>query len=593
MRLPNVSIDPKNWSLGSTKQAALKLVYALARSSLPEILFISTYIISHYLPNADFSYPYELLMPIILMGVLISIFYYSFKFIFKRALTAHVAALPLAYGLYHYGDFSRQTGSIINPILPNSLETPFVLAILSLLGAAVLYGIAAYYAVRLLNRWQQIQLGPQLLKIALFIITFNFSVQAVVLANFFFHTHDQLKYTRPYTAPQRSSSSTADIRKPDIYYLVFDRYANAETLKKTYNYDNSAFLQFLNDEGFVTRENAYANYPYTMSSVGSTLAMDYLPDISKFAGDAKQSGFPYRSILNDPPAIHTLQENGYKYNLINSWWDFLRIGPTADSTPTQSFRLRLAGYNFNQSDFSRDIINRTALSPLLKKGIRLGDTTILRYELDRDPRENFESQMTALKTLAKSQHKQPQFTFGHILLPHDPYIFGPDGSPTTYSRDRNDRGADEYVKYTNQVTYVNGRIKELIKTIKSASPDAIIIMQSDEGPYPKEFRGSLTKDHYFDPKNLKTESMQQKMGIQASYYFPNDDPAKVAANMTSNVNTFRFVLSNYLGYNLPLLPNCHFSMGNKFDLFTFELLNKQLTGEDASRECSRYLKAPN
>lgn len=578
------------WNVAAFKRRGFKLVSTLARTSLPEIAFVTTYIISHYLPNADFSYPYELLMPVALFAVLISLFYYTYRFIFKRALTAHVASLPLVYHLYHYGDFMRQASSILRPVLPDRFETPFTLAVLAVLGTAVLYGAAAYLLVKLLGRWPKLMLGPQLFKIALFIITFNFAVQAVVLGNFLFHTRDQLYYSRQDAAPVRTSKD--DIKKPDIYYLVFDRYASATTLKNTYNYDNSEFLQYLDSEGFVTRDNAFSNYPYTMSSIGSTLAMDYEEDIAQFAADKKHSGFPYRSVLNDPPVVETLKQNGYTYNLVSSWWDFLRIGPQPDNEPTKSFRLRIAGHNFYQSDFSRDIINRTVFAPLLKKGVSAGGTTFIRYELDRDPRENFESQMTALKSLAAKDAKQPQFTFAHILLPHDPYIFDAEGNETTYSHDRNDDGADEYVKYTNQVIYANKRIKELLTHIKTTSPDAVIIFQSDEGPYPKQFRGALTKDYYYDPKNLPQKEMQQKMSVQASYYFPGVDTAVVAANMTSSVNTFRFVLSHYMGYDLPLLPDCHISMGNKFNLFSYTLLNKQLIGEDATKECNKYLGKP-
>lgn len=585
MRIPAISLKSPDYD--KLKRQAVLLFYALSRSSLPEILFVSTFVISHYLPNADFSYPYELIMPVALLAVLISAVYYLYRFIFKRVLTAHIAGLPFAYSVYHYEDLSRWAGKILHPLLPDRFETAFTMGILTVLGAALTYGLAAYVIVRLAALRPKLAIDLQLTKIALFIITFNFLVQAVVLGNFLFQTRRQLAYEYKSTVPVRKEGVT--VSKPDIYYLLFDRYASAETLKNVYGYDNSEFMNFLQDEQFVTRDNAFSNYPYTMSSVSSTLAMAYEPELAQFASDSKHTGFPYRNILNNPPVVDTLKQNGYDYNLLSSWWDFARIGVKADYEPTKSFRLHILGHDFYQSDFSRDIINRTALSPLLKKGIAVGSARIIKYELDNNPAENFEAQVAALKTIAAGKSDRPQFTFAHVLMPHDPYIFNADGTQATYSHDRNDKGADEYVKYTNQVTYTNRRIKEMIAAIKKSDPDAVIVLQADEGPYPKEFRGVLTKDHYYDPKNLPVEHMRQKMSILASYYFPGVDESVVAANMTSNVNTFRFILSHYMGYDLPLLPDCHISMGNKFNLFSYTLLNKQLTGEDASKECAPYL----
>lgn len=577
----------KKWDARKLKSAGVVFVTGVSRTSLPEILFVSTFIISHYLPNADFSYPYELVLPIALFAVLISIFFYTYRYIFGRVLTAHIASLPLAYYLYHYADLSRYAGNVFGPLLPDRLETAFTMSLLALFGAAIVFGTLAFVITKLARYKPELALDLQITKIALFIVAFNFAFQAVVLGNFLFQARHQLAYD--YKSAPVTRDSNAAVQKPDIYYLVFDRYTGAETLKDVYDYDNSDFLNFLKEQQFVTRDNAYANYPYTMASISSTLAMNYEPELGRFAGDSKQTGFPYRSILNNPPVVDTLKQNGYQYNLLSSWWDFARIGVKADREPTKSFSLHLFGHDFFQSDFSRDTINRSVLSPLLKKGIHVGNVDIVKYNRDNNPKENFESQMAALKDIYTATYEAPQFTFAHVLLPHDPYIFSANGSPSPYNNDRNDEGADEYVKYRNQVIYANTRIKELVSSIKSSDPNAVIILQSDEGPYPKEFRGALTKDHYYDPKNLPVDHMKQKMSILASYYLPGADQAEVASNMTSNVNAFRFVLSHYMGYDLPPLPDCHLSMGNKFSLFSYTLLNKQLTGKDASKECAPYL----
>jgi hypothetical protein len=588
VKTPKFAFKKPNFDLEKLKRTSLKVVTVLARTSLPEILFIATFVINHFLTNDDFSYPHELVVPILLLGILASIFFYLYRLVFRRVLTAHIAAIPLTYYLYHYGSLSRYGHNIFGHIFPGSTQTGFTMALAYMLGGAIFFGLLAYGIVRLLRLIPDLALEQQLTKLVLFIIVFNFVIQAGVVGDYWWNARHQLSYTYSAKAPTRKPG--AAVTKPNIYYFVFDRYASDNTLKNVYHYDNSNFLNFLSSQQFVTRDNAYSNYPFTMSSISSTMAMDYLPELAQFDHGTKQTGFPYRAILNDPPVAEVLKQNGYQYNLLASWWDFDRIDVKApDTEPTKAFNLRLAGHNFYLSDFSRDVINSSILSPILLKGVGVGNSRLIQYTLDMNPAGNFDWQLSTVEKMAGEKHSQPQFTYTHFLSPHDPYVFNADGTPTTYSQDRNDDGVDENVKYTNQLTYVNTQYEKMLTKIRTSDPNAVIIIQADEGPYPKEFRGNLTKKNYFDPINLPTAHMQQKFGVMASYYLPGVDPATVSENMNSNVNSFRFVLSHYLGYDLPNLPDCHISMGDKFQVFNYALVNQQLTGQPAPAACEKYL----
>ena len=48
--------------------------------------------------------------------------------------------------------------------------------------------------------------------------------------------------------------------KPDIYYIILDRYANADTLSEIYDFDNEPFLHELEARGFSIAHHAWANY---------------------------------------------------------------------------------------------------------------------------------------------------------------------------------------------------------------------------------------------------------------------------------------------------------------------------------------------
>jgi len=560
------------------------------RSSAPEILLLASLVIARYLPNSDFSYPNEIIVPTLLLGALASIFYYLFKLILKRPLAAHAAALPLAYGFYAYSYAFAGLRHVADTLTPDSLATPFMSAAVTLLVWAVVFGLIGFILDLIIRRFKQLRELP-LLKIAVFAICVIFVMQLGKLGQRLWVIRDQLGYS--HGAQQLPQDKAAIKSKPNVYYLVFDRYASNETLKNIYNYDNSAMTNFLAGQGFVTRPNAYSNYPFTPQSVSSTLSMQYHAQLGKqFKQDAAgfQTAFPYRDILDKSPVSEIFKQNGYAYIQVSSWWDFTRNNPTANSEPSRSFRLRVFGMTFWMRDLQRDIINKSILSPLLLKGATVGKTAIIKYDRDYNPRENFESQMTALTAIAENSKTQtkPQFTFGHILSPHDPYVFTETGESPTYSVDRNDDQMDETQKYTNQLKYVNGRFQDLIRTIRTNDKNAVVIIQADEGPYPKQFRGTLTPTHYYDPVNLPLEQMRQKFGILASYYLPGVDKKTTQQQMTSSVNTFRFVLDQYLGYKLDPLPDCQFTAGNKYYMYTYRLVSGKLRGTPEPDVCRQY-----
>jgi hypothetical protein len=563
-----VAKKPAEKHRDALKHFGTKMAHIISRTSLPEIAFISSFIFGHYLLNADFQYPSEIIIPIIFFGVIATVIFYLMRLVVKSWLGARVASLALVYALYSYSylpGWLRSSGGVF---LPKHFETAFSNATLSVIILAVLCAGLGYGVVRLSRQFTVIK-NLQLHKIVLFAVLFIFAIQGLKVANKISTIHRQLAYQ--YPKPELKRAPGAAVTEPDIYYFVFDRYGNNETLKKVYDFDNNPLTDYLAGQGFVNRLDAKTNYPFTMESVSSTLAMDYHTNLMKLFGNAKyQTAFPYRSILSNPPIAQVLKENGYIYNQVSSWWDFTRVGIKADGNQTKSFRLRALGKNFYLSDLTRDIVNKSILSPWLKKGLTFGKTMVLKYDNDNNPRQNFYAQEAAVKAIASSPSSVPQFTFAHFLAPHDPYIFDADGSDPSYDGGRNDSGEDEYVKYRQEITYLNTQIKDMMSYIRLHSPNAAIVIQSDEGPYPKEFRFALTPDHYYNPSNLPLAQERQKYGILASYYMPGVDAATVQANITASVNPFRFILKQYLGYDIEMLPDCQFATGDKYVIYKYE-----------------------
>ncbi|MGH2395286.1 MAG: hypothetical protein ACRDGH_17645, partial [Candidatus Limnocylindria bacterium] len=120
-------------------------------------------------------------------------------------------------------------------------------------------------------------------------------------------------------ASQTIGQDPADVRlgeisrRPDVYYLVFDRYANEETLREHYDYDNSAFLAELEARGLTVARDSWANYGKTSLSLVSSLSLDYLDAAELSAANPSTFG-PIHAALRGHLAVPaTLKKAGYEY----------------------------------------------------------------------------------------------------------------------------------------------------------------------------------------------------------------------------------------------------------------------------------------
>ena len=104
------------------------------------------------------------------------------------------------------------------------------------------------------------------------------------------------------------------------------------------------------------------------------------------------------------------------------------------------------------------------------------------------------------------------------MIPHPPYTFASDGSFVT---DEQDVGRRQSVAYGEQLTYLQTRIESLVDELL-ARPEAerpIIILQADEGPYPREYARNTIG---YDWTTASTDELEIKFGIFNAMYLPGD-----------------------------------------------------------------------
>lgn len=148
-----------------------------------------------------------------------------------------------------------------------------------------------------------------------------------------------------------------------------------------------------------------------------------------------------------------------------------------------------------------------------------------------------------------------QFVYAHIVSPHPPFVFDEFGNyiennSAFFMRDGNDflGTKDEYrIEYTQQVTYLNGEVIELVDAILANSDTPpIILIQADHGS------GMLT-----DFNSIENTCLRERFSPFAAYYLPGVSDDKIPADITP-VNLFRIVFSEYFDAELPLLENRYF-----------------------------------
>jgi len=321
---------------------------------------------------------------------------------------------------------------------------------------------------------------------------------------------------------------------PDIYYIILDRYAGESTLELVYGYDNSEFIDYLNKRGFYVAQHSKSNYIKTAHSLASSLNMEYLNCLSDIVGKDSRDLLPLYGMLRDYSVWRFLKDRGYTFIHFGSFWEPTSKNINADENINLHYL----------SNFSMELWQTTVLYHI---GKHYGLYDVRKKQLNR-----------VLYKFAKlcqiPKMPEPTFTFVHMLLPHEPYIFNRDGSYLPDS-ELNKRTIKE--KYLDQLIYTNTLMMGLVDTlISSSGPGPIIVIQSDEGPFPRRYR--IEQDD-FKWEYASKEELEEKMNILNAYYLPDVGYDLLYPYITP-VNSFRLIFSLYFNIELELLPDEYFAI---------------------------------
>ena len=350
------------------------------------------------------------------------------------------------------------------------------------------------------------------------------SIVLLALALFESLRYDIGEYRATIAAAQKvapNTTSRVDGNLPDIYLIILDAHTRSDVLKSRYEYDNTVFVRELNEMGFYVASCSQSNYASTKLALFSSMYGDYIQNIvgeGEILPPLKSSAFN-----------QTLRALGYKTityeNRARGHFDLKEdIRLSRNQMAFGKFDLR-GGI----SEFEKMVIDTSFMRFLVDTELFPGfdDNTLLDWELW----EHYYQTQYILSDLGKvTEIPGPKFIFAHIMVPHSPFIFNPDGS---YQRRVNSNDG-----YRSNVQFIDNRLPATLQNIieKSETPPIIILM-GDHGPATR-----------------KTITKHMRMAILSAYLVNNTAKAQLYPSITP-INALRIILNTHYGGTYPLLED--------------------------------------
>jgi hypothetical protein len=318
---------------------------------------------------------------------------------------------------------------------------------------------------------------------------------------------------RPNDAPLR-----------DVYYIILDAYGRSDTLLNTFGYDNSAFLGKLEDMGFYVVECAQSNYSKTDLSLSSSLNMQYVTALDSNLTPENTDRVPLWNLLRENQVKKLFDELGYRTITFETGFHFTHLN-NVDVLYSPERK------GFNEFEI---LYVRTTLARLLDDA---GLLAHFQYTPEDRKRELILFDLEKLQEIPLLPG--PKFVFAHLVIPHQPFVFGPDGEPLVIP-ERLLKGRTYYTVrdyqtgYTNQVAFISDRIAQVLQSIlANSSVPPVIIIQGDHGP--------------------SHTDVTARMAILNAYYFPGKE-STLYPEITP-VNSFRLLSNNYFNTDFELLDD--------------------------------------
>lgn len=309
--------------------------------------------------------------------------------------------------------------------------------------------------------------------------------------------------------------------RPNVYFFLFDGYAGAENLQHYYDYDNSPFLNALEDRGFtVSTDSHNTESLLTVTLVPNLMNLNYVATDRMRASDKN-------AMLVMPNLFRTFADNGYQINLVNHLNYF---GPEGCNVLShKQSRRTISDYLLKNSLYAQSVTIKKWMNNLIQADYVATYTGPLFDAMDAG--------------LSSWEHTgpEPTFTMGYIQCPHAPTILDREGN-LVENYENVGWHWDRPELYLGQLEFVSNYIVKLVDTILSHDPNALILLQSDHG-----CRQAV---HFYNMKiwdtyDAASENLFMQNILNCVYY--RGETFDIAGK--SGINTIRTVMNQVFGTN--------------------------------------------
>jgi len=339
-----------------------------------------------------------------------------------------------------------------------------------------------------------------------FFIIISFFYQSGVIVNDIFEEQNSNVVVKK-RAINKANLDFKFVQKPNIYYILVDRYMRQDTLLELFKYDNSEFLKNLEELGFSVSRTAFSNYHFTLPSVAATMNMEYHKhdSVEKSALNSLNKG--------DNNVNKVLIKNGYKIIHMPSVWGDLACVDNADKCIYQCEKANVEIY--------RSFLD---ITPLKHFGF-----CYIEPKAILDTKSDFEG--------------KPKFVFLHLAQVHDFICNGP--------------VIDSFCGYISSVKMMNDKLKQTVTDLLKYDKNCIIVIQADHGvgnPSGDPFNATFNLSGF--GKNIH----RHWYGILSAVYVSpgiigKDKLDQYFSGKFSLVNVFRMLFSTLSGKKAELLPD--------------------------------------
>jgi hypothetical protein len=302
-----------------------------------------------------------------------------------------------------------------------------------------------------------------------------------------------------------------DAQLPDIYYILLDGYPRSDTLEEYFDFDNSVFDGFLESRNFSVADDSYTNYSQTALAIPAILNMSYIKDLPE------KGGIPLTELMelyHNNKILNYLKPAGYKW-IHNT--NYYRAG----DNPNADLNIRCDASN----EFLKELVGTTILEP---------------FDIISDQqRQDLRTDGLCVIDAFDSSLPGPTFTFSHIISPHPPYVYGPDGEDVSEVNLGLNSATRWLAKgpFIDQLQYLNKRLIEKVQAILDKSSNSIIIIQSDHGTLSSATEAVNLAD-------IRPVVLKERHRNYLAIYLPvSCNPDNLTSTITG-VNTFRMIFNN-------------------------------------------------